>query len=172
MKVNQIRRFLLLSGCAWFAGMATPWPAMADAPSGKPVLTVNGKISNKNAGDRFVFDMATLEKLPQHSFRTRTPWYPEAREFTGPLLRDVLAAVGTEGKRLTAYALNNYKAEIPVKDAGDYDVIVARLIDGKPLPIRDKGPLFIIYPFDDHTELRSQTYYGRSAWQLKEIRVN
>lgn len=167
--MNQIRRFLLLFACAWFAGTL---PAMAaDELSGKPVLSVSGKISNKNADDRFVFDMAMLENLPQHSFRTRTPWYAEVREFTGPLLRDVLAAVGCEGKVLTAYALNDYRTAIPVEDATDYDVIVARLVDGKPMPIRDKGPLFIIYPFDDNAELRSQIYYGRSAWQLKEIRV-
>lgn len=169
-KVNRIRRLLLLTGGAWLA--AVSWPAgAAEAPSGKPVLAVSGNINTKNAGDRFLFNMAMLEKLPQHSFRTRTPWYAEAREFTGPRLRDVLAAVGSEGKSMTAYALNDYKTVIPVKDAVDYDVIIACLMDGKPMPVRDKGPLFIVYPFDDHTELRSQTYYGRSAWQLKEIRV-
>lgn len=171
-RVNQIRRFMLLLGCALCASMVMPPLALAaDGPSGKPVLTVSGKISNKNLGNRFVFDMEMLANLPQHSFRTKTPWYTDPREFTGPLLRDVLAAAGSEGKILTAYALNDYKTAIPVDDAVNYDVIVARMIDGKLMPVRDKGPLFIIYPFDDNAELRSLTYYGRSAWQLKEIQV-
>ena len=43
--------------------------------------------------------------------------------------------------------------------------------DGKAMPVRDKGPLFIIYPFDRSEELRSERYYGRSAWQLRRIEV-
>ena len=36
--------------------------------------------------------MAMLAGLPQHSFTTHTPWHNGPRKFTGPLLRDVLAA--------------------------------------------------------------------------------
>jgi hypothetical protein len=35
--------------------------------------------------------------------------------------------------------------------------------------VRDKGPLFIVYPYDSKPELKSQTYYGRSAWQLAKL---
>lgn len=135
------------------------------------MLVISGKILNRNHGENFVFDMAMLETLPQHRFRTRTPWYSEAREYTGPLLRDVLALAGVKGNMLTAHALNDYKADIPLSDALDHDVVVARLIDGRPMPVRDKGPLFVIYPFDEKDELRTQTYYVRSVWQLKEIHV-
>ena len=33
------------------------------APTGKPVLTISGKIGNTNVGDKAVFDLAMLEKL-------------------------------------------------------------------------------------------------------------
>ena len=49
--------------------------------------------------------------------------------------------------------------------------VLARLLDDKPMPVRDKGPLFIIYPFDADETLRSERYYSRSAWQLKVIEV-
>jgi hypothetical protein len=39
------------------------------------------------------------------------------------------------------------------------------------IPVRTKGPLFIVYPFDSKAELRSATYYERSAWQLKSLTV-
>ena len=39
------------------------------------------------------------------------------------------------------------------------------------MPVRDKGPLFIIYPFDANPELKSQTYYSRSVWQVAKIVV-
>lgn len=173
LRMKPKRRFAALLVFASFLGMGLWMPASAtEAVAVKPLLVVSGKILNKNEGDRFVFDMAMLETLPQHRFRTRTPWYAEAREYTGPLLRDVLDAARAHGKTLTAYALNDYKVAIPVSDAMNHDVIVARLIDGKPMPVRDKGPLFIIYPFDEKSELRAQTYYGRSVWQLREISVD
>ena len=147
-------------------------PAHAlEAPKGKVVLSMSGLITQKNAADRANFDMAMLAALPQHSFTTSTPWFAGSRQFTGPLLRDVLAAVGAQGKTLRAVALNNFKIDIPADDAGQFPVIVARLMDGKPMPIREKGPLFIIYPYDTDIQLQSTRYYNRSAWQLRTIEV-
>ena len=142
-----------------------------DKPTGTVVLTVDGAISQTNNGSQAQFDMAMLEKLPQHSFSTQTPWYPSAVTFTGPLLRDVLAAVGAKGKNITAVALNDYKTEIPIDDATRHDVIVARLMNNRPMRVREKGPLFIVYPFDTKSELRSELYYNRAAWQLHILRI-
>lgn len=142
-----------------------------ERPTGPVLLSITGRLSKPNAGARADFDMAMLAKMPQHSFSTNTPWYTSARRFTGPLLRDVLVAVGAQGETLRAYALNDYSVEIPVEDAQRHDVLLARLLDGKPMAVRDKGPLFIIYPFDSDAALRNAVYYSRSAWQLKRIEV-
>lgn len=117
------------------------------------------------------FDMAMLAAMPQHSFSTSTPWYANARRFTGPLLRDVLSAVGAQGESLRLTALNDYRVDMPYRDTQRFDVLLARLLDGQPMAIRDKGPLFVIYPFDSQRELRSAVYYSRSAWQLRQIDV-
>ena len=140
-------------------------------PTGKVVLTLSGDITKKNGPDTASFDMAMLEKLPQKSFTTQTPWYAQPVTFTGPLLRDVLNAVGAKGSKLTAVALNDYKTEIPASDAKDFDVVVARLMNDKPMPVREKGPLFIIYPFDQNPTLKAEIYLNRSAWQLHKIYV-
>lgn len=141
-------------------------------PSGKVVLLISGGISLKNQGDVAAFDMAMLSGLPQHSFSTHTPWYPGVTKFSGPLLRDVLAAVGARGKLLKAVALNDYKTDIPFDDVSRFNVILATLMNDKPMPVREKGPLFIVYPYDSQEELRSELYYNRSAWQLKSLQVH
>lgn len=156
---------------AGFAAMALPTAYALDKPTGPVVLTIEGAIRHTNAGTQAQFDMAMLEKLPQHSFSTQTPWYPSAVSFTGPLLRDVLAAVGAKGAHITAVALNDYKTEIPVDDATRHDVIIARLMNNRPMRVREKGPLFIVYPFDTKAELRSELYYNRAAWQLNLLRI-
>jgi len=146
-----------------------------EQPLGTVLLSVTGKVRkpnvNSTAGGRVDFDMAMLEALAQSSFSTRTPWFAKARRFTGPLLRDVLAAAGAQGTLLRLVALNDYRVDMPFEDCQRHDVIVARLLDGQPMAVRDKGPLFVVYPFDAQPELRSATYYTRSAWQLRSIDV-
>ena len=142
-----------------------------EAPAGPAVLSLSGQIRLTNHGASALFDMAMLERLPQTSFSTQTPWYPQARKFTGPLLRELLAAVGGHGSQLRAIALNDYHVDIPLDDIRRHDVLLARLLDDKPMAVRDKGPLFIIYPFDRDASLRNALYYSRCAWQLKAIKV-
>ena len=113
--------------------------------------------------------MAMIEKLPQRSFTTLTPWEKEPIQFSGPLLRDVLASVKAHGSVIKAMALNDYQSSIPVEDAMKFDMVMATKMNGKPIPIKTKGPLFIVYPFASKPELRSAVYYERSPWQLKSL---
>ncbi len=169
MKIVSRRRWLQLAGAAW------AWPCMAtalQAPEGRIVLTIRGLVQAPNQGRAAAFDMPMLEHMPQHDITTITPWFTKPRRFTGPLLRDVLASAGAQGKTLRAVALNDYRVEIPFDDAQRYDVVLARLLDGKAMSVREKGPLFIIYPFDKVPELRNAVYFSRCAWQLKSIDVS
>jgi len=142
-----------------------------DKPTGRPILTVSGLISEKNASNDAQFDASMLDKLPQQKMTVQTPWYKTAQTFEGPLFRDVLKATGVKGKKLYVVALNDYAAEIPLADLEKYDVILARKINGKVLHVRDKGPLFIMYPFDKKPELRTKDIYSRCVWQVNRIRV-
>jgi hypothetical protein len=83
----------------------------------------------------------------------------------------VLAAVKASGSVVKAVAINDYAISIPVADTTKHKVIVARLLDDKPMAVRDKGPLFVVYPFDDNAVLRSSVYYERSIWQLKALDI-
>jgi hypothetical protein len=115
--------------------------------------------------------MSGLKALPQRSFTTHTPWYQQPVTFTGPLVRDVLNASKVSGVTITAMALDEYKSRIPLSDVNKFDVILAHSINGEPLNPKNKGPLFIVYPFDSKKELQSVLYYQRSVWQLKSLTV-
>ncbi len=117
------------------------------------------------------FNMKLIKSLPQRTFVTKTPWYKDPVKFTGPLLRDVLAAAKVKGQSVSAIALDDYQAKIPFSDATDYDVILAHQMDGKTLTPKDKGPLFVVYPYDSKPELQAVRFYERSIWQLKALRV-
>jgi hypothetical protein len=112
-----------------------------------------------------------LESLPQETVATVTPWTDGQTTFTGPLARAVLNLVGAAGTRVEAVALNDYGVVIPTGDFEDYRVILAMLMNGKPMGVRDKGPLWVIYPWSEHPELQTDVVHGRSIWQLKAMNV-
>ncbi len=83
----------------------------------------------------------------------------------------LMAEVGATGSSLVAYALNDYSTEIPMEDFTRYPVMLALKRNGEYMPVRDKGPLFIVYPYDSSPELKHQKYYSRSAWQVAKMVV-
>lgn len=125
-------------------------------------VTVNSEVANYSLDD--------LETMPQVTFITTNAFVDGPVEFSGPLLRDVLERsdlLDIENVQVTA--LNDYSIEFPVSDALDFDVIIATRMDGELISVRDKGPLWIMYPVTGNPELEDPIYKSRMIWQLKEI---
>jgi hypothetical protein len=132
---------------------------------------VSGKIATSNPEGVVQFDRAGLEALGIVAVETSTPWYKGVVRFEGVPLQKLMQSVGASGNRVTAIALNDYASELPIADFAKYNVILALKPDGQYMPVRDKGPLFIVYPYDNAPELRSQKFYSRSVWQLSRLIV-
>ncbi|MBL8339854.1 MAG: molybdopterin-dependent oxidoreductase [Rubrivivax sp.] len=169
---RQRRRLLLVA--PWAATLAWVPAARGNPTAAEPaaVLTVHGRAFS--SAERRQLGMAALSALPQRHITTTTPWFSGPRRFTGPLLRDVLAASGAQvdGARVArCVALNDYKVEIPMEDLRRFDVIAAHQLDGRAMTVREKGPLFVMYPFDEQPALRSATYFARCIWQLRTIEL-
>lgn len=116
-------------------------------------------------------DLAGLDAMPQTSFQTTTPWHKGTVTFSGVLLKDYLAALGAHGTRMQLLALNDYTVEAPVDELVNGGALLATRQNGQTMPISDKGPVFLLFPFDSRKELQHQTYYSRSVWQLSEIDI-
>lgn len=160
----------IISALLLFLG--TPvWAQSLAAPSGMPILTVEGKIKNTNVGETAQFDRSMLEALGMVSFTTSTPWYSKPTEFEGVPLQKLMDIVGAQGTEVEAIALNDYHVTLPISDFKEFGTILALKRDGKDMPIRDKGPLFIVYPYDSDPRLQTQDYYARSIWQLAKLVV-
>lgn len=140
-------------------------------PSDKVILSVSGRIHTFNKDGSAEFDRAMLELLGMESFETTTPWYNGTVKFEGVRMQKLMQAVGAAGESVTATALNDYTTDIPVADFERYGVLLALKRNGNEMPVRDKGPLFIVYPYDSKPELKSQKFYSRSAWQVARLEV-
>ncbi len=171
VKLNLATLFGAALACAgMMAGVAAHAGSLA-APEGKPILTISGDVTETNAPDAAKFDRAMLEKLGMVTIETKTPWYNGPMKFEGVPMDKLMAAVGAKGTKVVAYALNDYTTEIPMEDFVKHHPILALKRNGEYMPIRDKGPLFVIYPYDSDPALASQTYYSRSAWQVARLVV-
>ena len=142
--------------------------SVAFAQSDPVILTIDGKIAG---GVPLDFTSAQLEAIGSASVVTSTPWHEGTPTFEGVSMDALLAHVGATGDVAEVLALNNYRTTIPLEDFAEYPVLLALKQDGEYMTVRNKGPLFIIYPFDDFDELRTDLYYSRSAWQVRSITI-
>jgi hypothetical protein len=168
----KLTRRHLVTGFAGLATLAAPrisWAGDVPILPGRPILAVSGKIGVFDGDHIARFDRAALEVLGMSEFTTTTPWYDKPVKFEGVLMAKLMRAVGATGDTVIATALNDYETRIPVSDFSQFGVLLALKRDGEYMPVRDKGPLFMVYPFDSDPALRNQRYYGRSAWQLARL---
>lgn len=173
MIIRLVRSYIVASMMG-LLGILSVTAAVADplpAPAGKPILTISGKIATTNKDGTAQFDRDMLEELGLETLETNTPWYTGPVKFEGVSLDKLMKRVGASGERAVVVALNDYSSEIPMEDFAKYGVILALKRNGEYMPVRDKGPLFVIYPFDGNPELKNQTFYGRSVWQVAKIVV-
>ncbi|KAB2678023.1 oxidoreductase [Brucella tritici] len=160
--------FCLIVPFVWLSGAVAEPLAK---PTGKPILVISGNISNTNVGDTAQFDRDMLEAIGLVTVETANPWYDGRVRFEGVSMDKLMTLVGAKGTKVTAVALNDYVSTVPMEDFKKFNVILAMKRDGNYMPVRDKGPLFIIYPYDSDPQLQSQTYYTRSAWQVAKLIV-
>lgn len=141
-------------------------------PSGDVLLTIRGDIAETNGDGVARFDRPMLEAMPSITFSTSTIWTEGTQEFTGVPLSAILDSVGAAGDTALATAINDYAVQIPRDDWGDAAPIVAYEMNGAPMSVRDKGPLWIVYPYDSDATYRSEVIYARSIWQLDRIVID
>lgn len=151
--MKTVAPLILLLACAA--------PALADGP----LLSVTGPDTARD------YDLAALEAFAPARFTTSTIWTEAPAEFTGVPLRRILADSGITEGAVLATAINDYAVRIPLDEITDDHPIVAYRVDGRTLSVRDKGPLWIVYPYDSDPDLRSEVVYSRSIWQLDRLAV-
>ncbi|ALN74988.1 hypothetical protein [Aureimonas sp. AU20] len=155
---KSLASLALASGSAWT-------PAFAKTA----ILTLSGR--SNGASITVPLDLADIDALPQTSFRTTTPWTEGVVEFSGVLLQDCLAASGITGDKLHLVALNDYEAEADRTDMANAEALLATRQNGRVMTIADKGPVFLMFPFDRRSDLQRRSYYAQAVWQLAEVNI-
>lgn len=160
LMVRTFVRGTFLSAALVLAG-----PALAqDAP----LLSVDGPGGSRS------YDLPALQALGEAQIRTSTVWTEGTHSFTGVPLASILADAGIatgagSAGEVTATAINDYAISIPLAEIGAEVPLVAYLMDDSEMSVRDKGPLWIVYPYDADRQYQTEVIYSRSIWQLNRI---
>lgn len=171
--------------------LAAPVAQAADqieTPKEAVILTVGGDIAITNRGpldpDKdsllsrykvvfergFAFDRPMLARLKQGSVTIQPPEYTAPAAFTGPLLKEVLAAVGAaSGKKLTVLAVNGYEGWLAPEDIEASDWILALEMNGQPLGLGQQGPLWLLNTRKDGD--KGDDARGHWVWAVMYLRV-
>lgn len=167
MKVLLIAIMLMME--AGMAGAASAYHLVQ--PKNAVILTVEGQINISNNGLEAHFDLAMLEALPKAVVKTANPWEAGVTTYEGVALAVLLSAVQANGTVIKITALNDYDAEIDVADVKSTGAILAYRRDGVRMLVREKGPLFVVFPFTEHPLLQTEQRYAQSVWQVARITV-
>jgi hypothetical protein len=159
MFTSLFRRMMTVTMLALFSVTA----ALAD----EIVLTVNDTTDGRSV----TFTMDDLLALPQTSFQTSTIWTDGVNTFSGPTLAAVLEAADMPFHNLRVSAINDYNVDFPAAEIKDATPILTVLINDAPFSVREKGPIWMLFPFDDNVALRTEDFFTLSVWQLIQIDV-
>ncbi|WP_043540224.1 hypothetical protein [Salinarimonas rosea] len=163
---NPALALLLVLATALLAAVLSAAPAAAqDVLVARWVDAEGGEIARRG------FDLAALDALDPIAIETTTPWTEGVGRFEGARLGALAALEPDAGEiaeaRLTA--LNDYTIEVPAQDWSTWDPVLATRLDGTRMRVRDRGPIWLVYPLDADPALRTQRYHARMIWQVREV---
>lgn len=160
----MIRHALAMVIGAVFVGLATGAPARdLGAPEGPVILTVTDA-----DGMTWAFDRGMIAALGWQTITTMTPFTEGWQDFAGIPLAALVEATGVAGRTIEAVALNDYVAEIPVDHITAHSVFLALDHNGQPMRVRDRGPVWIIYP-SDRVDAPTDRFDRLMVWQVRML---
>ncbi|MEL6451966.1 MAG: molybdopterin-dependent oxidoreductase [Pseudomonadota bacterium] len=121
--------------------------------------------------DATAVSLDALDEMEQVSFTTSTIWTDGPVTFSGVPLKVLLAAHAAQGTAVEMVALNDYAVTMPLDALEDDAPIVATRMNGAPMSVRDKGPYWVVFPYDKDPKYRTETTYALSIWQLNRLKV-
>jgi hypothetical protein len=163
MTYMQRRNFLQMSALGPLASLL-PSESLASTT----LLTVSGDVAGQSP---YTFDDQDLSALEQVEFSTTTIWTPGPQKFSGPSLKTLLETVGAGPGPLSLQAVNDYSVILSQDMIEENAPIIANRINDRTFSVREKGPLWLVFPYDRRIDYQQEEVYAVSVWQLTQITV-
>lgn len=138
------------------------------------VLTVYGDIKiNGHSYNQLDFTLSELQALTQTDITTAHPWSAERRRYRGVDMNTLFDSLFSEQKVLSLQleALNDFSIAVNWDQISSYTPILAWQENKRIMSRRNKGPLWLMLPFDQVSKVQQADFLHFMVWQLRGIHV-
>ena len=134
---------------------------------GTALVTVSGKIQNKNSGDTYVLDEAAFDAKSVEKPYT-DPWMTDVKSYKGILLKDLITLVNptSDATTISLIATDGKSLDIPITDAQKYDIMLSHWSDTSTmLDTSTGGPVKVAFSDD------AKTTYTDEQWMWWIVKI-
>ncbi|MGD0709048.1 MAG: hypothetical protein ABSA51_11435 [Anaerolineaceae bacterium] len=138
------------------------------AAVGTALVTVSGKIQNKNSGDTYVLDQAAFDANSVEKPYS-DPWMKDVKTYKGILLSEFITLVNptSDATTISLIATDGKSLDIPIADAQKYDIMLSRWSDGTTaLDTSTGGPVKVAFPD------AAKTTYTDDQWMWWIVKID
>lgn len=129
-----------------------------------------GTLSMTNAkGETVRVSMTELMDLQATEINTSTQWTDGVQKFRGVAFDLLFDTYGLEAETVRVSALNDYNVMVPADVLRNDGAILAYQLNDAEMSVREKGPFWVIFPYDADERFNTDTYWAYSVWQVKSV---
>ena len=146
----------------------------AQAVTEPVILSVYGDMEQHGGPHQQLdFTLSELQALTQSQITTAHPWSAQAQHYSGIDLTALLEKLFAKQqiKSLNLEGLNGFSVAFEWSKINTFAPVVAWQENGQLMSRRNKGPLWLILPFDQVPEVKQADFLHYMVWQLRTIRV-
>lgn len=110
-----------------------------------------------------------LMEMPATEFSTSTPWTTGVQKFKGVDFAYLLRAYNIDSDAVWVSALNDYSVLVPTEVLRTDGAILAYHLNDAEMSVRDKGPFWVVFPYDSGARYQTDTHWSYSVWQVKSV---
>lgn len=147
---------------------------LAFADTEPVILSVYGDMErDQQSYHRLDFTLSELQALTQTELTTSHPWSKQAQQYRGIDLTALLELlfVKQQIKSLSLEGLNGFVMALEWSQINGYSPMLAWQENGQIMSRRNKGPLWLMLPFDQVSPIKQADFIHYMVWQLRSIRV-
>jgi hypothetical protein len=123
----------------------------------------------KSDGETMRVSMKELMALQATEINTSTQWTDGVQKFRGVAFDLLFDTYGLDAETVRVSALNDYNVMVPADVLREDGAILAYHLNGTEMSIREKGPFWVIFPYDSDARFETDTYWAYSVWQVKSV---
>ncbi|WP_339949133.1 molybdopterin-dependent oxidoreductase [uncultured Albimonas sp.] len=143
--------------------------ALGAPPAAASSLDLAVRVNGQGAEQATSISLADLAAMPQTQVRAVTPWTEGVVVFEGVPFADLAARVGVSEGPVALTALNAYQITLDAAQVIASGGVLALKMDGKTMSVRDKGPIWLVFPSEARPELAATDNTHMWIWQVNAI---